>query len=187
MKCSLKFQMFGAIIAVAMSLQAGCSPSDKATTPTAKPVASDDGKATLSVKDVLFGKKIGIREENEYSKKLSLKLTDKRNHDSDLVVVVLDVPAHADVEIALEKDGQPGCVLTGQGGVSEPLVAWTLAKVPLVATEAQLFPAGSKNLYVLAQMREGRFGLLVFPLPTVAGAFEIKGIKGFTSVPVAVQ
>ena len=187
MKISTGGHVLGVVLAAIVSLQAGCSPSGKGTPAAATPVFSEDGTTSLRVEEVLYGKKGEIREEDEYGKKLALQLTSNRKRDSDVLVVVLDIPADDDIEIALEKDGKPGCLLAEQGGQSMPLLAWTLEGVSLDAVEARLVPAGAMNLYVLAHMREGKHGLFVFPLPAATGLFQVQGVKGFASVPVVVE
>jgi hypothetical protein len=36
-------------------------------------------------------------------------------------------------------------------------------------------------------MREGKLGLLIFPLPSIPGQYQIQGIKDFASIPVDVK
>jgi hypothetical protein len=171
-------------------LPTGCSPAGKATS---KPVISDDGKLTINVQQVYYGKKGATIEESEYSQKLAVTLTKKRAKDSDLLIVPLDVPAFADIEIQLLKFADPSCLLVGQGGQGTQnvkagsLLAWSLAKSIPDKLDATLIPAGGANLYVLAQMREGKLGLLIFPLPSTPGQYQIQGIKDFASVPVEVK
>ncbi len=187
MKRSLGGLLIG-FIAIAtlalIALQTGCSPSGKSAS---KPVISDDGKLTINVQSVYYGKKGATIEESEYSQKLAVTVTKKRAKDSDLLIVPLDIPAFADIEIQLLKFGDPSCLLVGQGSKAEGLLAWSLAKSIPDKLDATLIPTGGANLYVLAQTREGRLGLLLFPLPSTPGQYQIQGIQGFASVPVEVK